>query len=157
MTDEALRGIADEYARDLDAEVALLETVSRLAFRQREAAERQDLDGLTAASVERDRMMKTLAALEARQQTLRRMLADRLEEAQHLSAFESIRALHRRAELAIAEILVHDAGTGRVLEAAEKAGRSTALTLETGEATLAAYRKALDASAPRSGIVDRHG
>jgi hypothetical protein len=156
MTRE-LRETLGEYRRALETQVMFLDAIHRLASAQHAAAARQDAPALTACSTERAQTMAALDALEREQQDRRAFVTAHLPLAETLDEFTAVQRLHRMAEGTIGEILSRDAETRRSLEQSESARRSAAHILDAGEATLAAYRKTLAHTSPRSGIVDRHG
>jgi hypothetical protein len=156
MTRE-LRETLGEYRRALETQVRFLEAIQRLASAQHAAALRQDASALTECSAERTETMAALEALERDQQDRRAWVTAHLALVETLDEFAAVRRLHRLAGATIGEILARDAETRRSLEQSEGARRSAAHVLDAGEATLAAYRKTLAHTSPRSGIVDRHG
>jgi hypothetical protein len=153
----ALPDLLDEYCGRLELQVVLLERLLRIAVHQHDASLLRDTDALAAASAEREEVMGTLLDVEREQQPVRDRIAALLDSVASLPSFDAIRRLHRRAEACIAEIISVDRDTGERLEQTDLARRGVAQNLETGEATLAAYRKALSPTSPRSGLVDRRG
>jgi hypothetical protein len=153
----ALGDLLDEYHGRLQLQVVLLERLLTLASRQHDASLLRDSDALASATNERDEVMKTLLDVEREQRPARDRLATMLDDTPHLPHVDAVRRLHRRAEACIAEILTVDGETSQRLEQTDHARRGTAQNLETGEATLAAYRKALSPDLPPSALVDRRG
>jgi hypothetical protein len=88
---------------------------------------------------------------------LRDTIAQRIEDARRLPGFDALVRLHREAEGLVTAIQLADRTVLHDLETAGVARREALLALETGEATLAAYRKVLAPTPGSATIVDQHG
>jgi hypothetical protein len=152
-----LRETLDAYRRGLEAEVPLLESLARTASDQFEASLNGDAVTLAACAARRESLMESLLVAETDLQRLRALVAANLPSAEPLEGFDAVQRLHRIAEHWIDEVQGHDIRTRAQLQQRELTRRAAAHTLDTGEATLAAYRKTLSPTAVRSSIVDRLG
>lgn len=148
--------VLDAYRRGLEEQVGLLERLASCATAQHDACQRRDADALVEASADRQRVLDALLSLERTQRPLRDRLAGSLPALTPLSGFDTVSRLHRRAEAWIGEVDAHDRETRGHLEQADLVRRASATTLETAEATLAAYRKILSINTPSS-ILDSRG
>lgn len=144
------------YRHGLEAQIHLLETLADIAARQRDACLRVDAAALADACIERDRVMEMLFGLEAVQRPQRDRIVEALPAARRLDLFETVSRLHRRAEACLAELDRRDAATRAQIEQSDMARRASATALETGETTLAAYRKILSVES-RSSILNSRG
>lgn len=157
MTGRTLRDHLIAYAAGLEAEVALLRHVHRLALDQRAATDAHVAERLSELTAERTELMAGLERLEAELQPSRQALAEAHHDAAQLPGFDDVAALHRHADAIVARILHADQETVEALSRAEAARRAASHELDAGETTLAAYRRVIapDGSAPA--LVDRRG
>lgn len=146
-----------EYRSGLDRELGLLGELLRLATRQHDCLQAGDLQAFPALAQARARVMEALVAVEGHVRPMRARIAQHLDEARQLPGFETLVQLHREAEGLVTAIQTRDRATLHELETAGVARREAAQALETGEATLAAYRKILAPAPGSATIVDRHG
>jgi hypothetical protein len=146
-----------EYRSGLERELGLLGELLHLATRQRDRLQAGDLPALPALVEARDRVMSALSAIEDRLRPVREAIVQRIEDARRLPGFDALVRLHREAEGLVTAIQLADGAILRDLETAGVARREAAQALETGEATLAAYRKVLAPAPGSATIVDRHG
>jgi hypothetical protein len=154
------RGLASalfEYRSGLERELGLLGELLDLATRQRDRLQAGDLPALPALVEARARVMDALSAIEQRVRPLRDTIAQRIEDARRLPGFDALVRLHREAEGLVTAIQLADRTVLHDLETAGVARREALLALETGEATLAAYRKVLAPTPGSATIVDQHG
>jgi hypothetical protein len=154
------RGLASalfEYRSGLERELGLLGELLDLATRQRDRLQAGDLPALPALVEARARVMDALSAIEQRVRPLRDTIAQRIEDARRLPGFDALVRLHREAEGLVTAIQLADRTVLHDLETAGVARREALLALETGEATLAAYRKVLAPTPGSAAIVDQHG
>ncbi len=157
MTRDDLRQWLAIYGPGLDAEVALLHTLKRLALAQRDATAQQDARQLGVIAQERDRVMAALVKVEHELRPAREALANHREDAATLDGFAEIAALHRVAAELVATIIHSDEDTVRALQDAEMARRLAAQTVGAAGSTLAAYRRVVAPPLMGAGLVDRRG
>lgn len=146
-----------EYRSGLERELGLLGELLHLATRQRDRLQAGDLPALPALVEARFRVMSALSAIEDRLRPVREAIVQRIEDARRLPGFDALVRLHREAEGLVTAIQLADRAMLCDLETAGVARREAAQALETGEATLAAYRKVLAPAPGSATIVDRHG
>lgn len=157
MSDEDLRHWLTIYGPGLEAEVALLHQLRRLALAQREAMDQHDAQQLALVAQERDRIMAALVKIEHELRPAREALAAQRDAATSLQGFEDVVALHRVAADLVSSIVHSDEDTVRALQDAEVARRMAAQTVGTAGSTLAAYRRVVAPPLMGAGLVDRRG
>lgn len=157
MTRGELLDSVTQYRRGLDAELRILGEVQSLALEQRDATGRHDAAQLGAIAERREVLMAGLLDLEAQLRPVRVTLARERRAAADLPAFADVVERHRQAEALVNDILERDRETARALTEAERARRLAAHALDTGEATLAAYRRVVAPAHGSTGLVDRRG
>jgi hypothetical protein len=145
------------YAAGLDAELDLLDRLSRLSSRQREATVANDVDAIAACSDERGQIIAALLAVEEDLKPRRALLARHSAEAARLAGFDALVARHQQAARRVAAIIDSDTTTLTALRDAEAARRAAAQAIEQGEATLAAYRRIIAPAPASAAIVDERG
>jgi hypothetical protein len=145
------------YAEGLTHQCELLERLRGVAARQQCATVGNDTPALVAALDERAMLAEALSQLEAALAPLRQALARSAPALAGHPPFEATRALHRDAERLVGDILACDAVTRETLQRASQGRREAAHAIDTGEATLAAYRRVLAPEQAPAGIVDRRG
>jgi hypothetical protein len=101
--------------------------------------------------------MAGLVAVEHDIKPVRLQLWSERARASRLAGFDELIALHRKAGELVARIMSSDAATMEGLREAELARRFAAQTIETGEATLAAYRKVISPPLPSAALFGRRG
>jgi uncharacterized protein YhaN len=153
---ELLEAVA-EYQQGLTAELHLLGQVTSLARSQRAASGSHDAAALEATAERRAALMAALVELEQELRPVRAALARERDAVTLLPTFREVARLHREAEALVGEILTTDRATVRALAEAEGARRLAAHALDTGEATLAAYRRVVTPAPGSAGLVDRRG
>lgn len=156
MSSDLLTVLAD-YRAGLDAELVLLEQLEALSIRQRSLPHPIDAGILTAVALDRQRLLGALLTLEQQVAPARQQIAARLAEAHRLTDFPAVAERHTRAADLVARIMQIDAESLRALERAEHDRRLTAQSLETGEATLAAYRRVLQQPHGSAGLFTQKG
>jgi hypothetical protein len=156
MNQPDLAALLDQYCMGLEAEIALLKRLEQVAARQRAVSASDDLSGFSAIAHERDRLMAGLVAIEQEVRGLRDRLAPLQDELRGLPAFDAAVHLHRAAVGMVANILQTDQTSLQALAEAEAARRAAARALESGETTLAAYRR-LAATPPHATLVSKKG
>jgi hypothetical protein len=157
VTNAQLAAALPEYAAGIEAELALLKQLRQLALAQHEASQARKIDEVNRAGDERERVMAALVQLEHELKPIRREIAAHKEEAEKFSGFAAIVALHQTAASLVSDVLQADRNTLEELKSAELARRTSAQAIESGEATLAAYRRVLTPSLGSSGLIDRQG
>jgi hypothetical protein len=146
-----------DYRTGLDAELQLLHQLETLATRQRDLPHPPGADDLTALGLERERQLAALLALETQLQPLRQRLLSSLPEARELPGFAGVAERHKRAGDLVALIMRLDRESLDILQKADQDRRAAAQSLETGEATLAAYRRILQQPQPSAGLFTQRG
>lgn len=156
MTGDELAAAISGYGAGLEAELALLQRLQRLAARQHDALLVDDIHLLAGIGEERESVMASLVELEHQIKPLRERLASGRAQASALPGFNEVVALHRTAGGLVSSIMSADRGTIEALREAEGRRRLAAQTVEKGTTTLAAYRRVV-APRTRSAIVDTEG
>jgi hypothetical protein len=157
VTREELELTLDEFRRGLEMELALLRQLKAVAAHQREVSAARDFEQFKIASDERDRLTRSLVAIEQGLSEQRENLGSLRDKASDIPVYGSILALRQASSDLVNEILVCDREAMRVLADAELARRAAMASLERGETTLAAYRKVLAPPISNAGLVDRRG
>jgi hypothetical protein len=157
VTEDELRQWLAVYGPGLEAEVALLRQLNRLALAQQELPDAQDLTVLAQIVQERDRIMAALVKIEFELRPARLALATHRDAASQLEGFTEVSELHRTAAGLVATIVHADQDTLRALQDAEVARRFAAQTLGAGGTTVAAYRRVVAPPLTGAGLVDRRG
>ena len=157
MTTPDLQRALTDYGAGLEAELSLLRQLHRLAARQKELSARQDLTSVAGVSEERQRLMNALLSTEAEIRPLRELLAANRTQAARFPGFAEIAARHRLAADLVTTILGSDQATLSALEEAVTVRRVAAQIIESGEDTLAAYRRVLMPASSAAALVDQRG
>ena len=98
-----------------------------------------------------------LTAVEQQMQPMRQQITTHLAAARQLPDFAGVADRHRRAAEAVARVIAMDDESLQILQRADADRRTAAQSLETGEATLAAYRRILQQPAPSAGLFNQRG
>jgi predicted RNase H-like nuclease (RuvC/YqgF family) len=146
----------DEYRDGLEAELSILRRLQRVATLQHEASDAHDMDALNVAIDERDRLMAALVNVEGPLREIRKVLSDERLKARMLPGYAEALALHTEAVNLVSAILKKDEESVQALAQAERLRRDHVRAVETGETTLAAYRRVMT-TAPGATLVDRRG
>jgi hypothetical protein len=157
VTDDDLRQRLAIYGPGLEAEVALLHQLKRLALAQRDATDAHDADQLSFVAQDRDRIMAALVGIEHELRPVREALAEGRDRASSFPGFADVAALHRTAADLVAAVVQSDHATVRALQDAEVSRRLAAQTIGAAGSTLAAYRRVVAPAFAGAGLVDRHG
>ncbi len=157
MTREQLELMLEEFRKGLETELALLRQLQSVAAEQRTVSAARDFDRFKIVSDERDRLTRSLLAIEQGLSEDRARLASLRDEAANIPVYGSILALRQASTDLVNEILACDREAMKVLADAEIARRAALASLEPGETTLAAYRKVLAPPLMAAGLVDRRG
>ena len=151
--DEALLA----YTTGLDAEIAILRQVEALGAEQRSAWERNELLPLGSLATRRAALMHDLAAIEARIAPLRDRLRGDLDRACRTPGYAAAEARGRDAQALVLRVMAADRRFLTDLEASLQARRREAHDLDTGGATLAAYRRIVAPAIASAALVDQRG
>lgn len=157
MTRDELELTLEEFRKGLETELALLRQLQVVAGQQREISAARDFDRFKLVSDERDRLTRSLLAVEQGLSEQREALSTHREQAQGIPVYGTILALRQASTDLVNEILSSDQEAMKVLADAEMARRAAMASLERGETTLAAYRKVLAPPVSNAGLVDRRG
>ena len=157
MTIEELAAALPDYTAGIEAELSLLRQLRQLAQTQQDASQAQNLAEVNRAGDARERIVAALVCLEHELKPIRLAITAQKDEAEQLDGFAAIAAFHHTAAALVSDILQADRNTLAELKSAEIARRTSAQTVETGEATLAAYRRVLTPALGSSGLINRHG
>ena len=157
MTRQELELRLDEFRRGLETELALLRQLQAVAAGQREVSEARDFDRFQLLSDERDRLTRSLLAIEHSLADARASLVEWRDQASGIPVYGTILALRQASSTLVSEILESDRKAMRVLADAEVARRAALSSLERGENTLAAYRRVLAPPVSNAGLVDSRG
>lgn len=156
MSTPDLGALIEQYRVGLDAELALLQRLQKIADRQRETTEAQDIEALHRAADERETLMSGLMTVEQQIRGGREELGRARDEARRLPGFTRVVALHRTVAGIVRDILETDRDSIRALEQIIEARRIAAQVAEQGESTLAAYGRVI-AFPPAATLVNRTG
>ena len=157
MTRQQLELTLEEFRKGLETELALLRQLHSVAAEQRTVSAARDFDRFKIISDQRDRLTRSLLAIEQGLAEHRDHLATRREEVSSIPVYGSILALRQASTDLVNDILACDREAMKVLADAELARRAALASLERGETTLAAYRKVLAPPVSAAGLVDRRG
>jgi hypothetical protein len=147
----------NEFRRGLEAELKLLRQLQAVAGIQRATSDAHDFDRFQAVSDERDRLTRSLLAIEQDLAATRATLGGLRDEASGLPLYGTILALRQASTDLVNEILACDQEAMKALANAELARRAALASLERGEITLAAYRRVLAPPASNANLVDSRG
>jgi hypothetical protein len=156
VTAELATVLAD-YRTGLDTELQILSALEDTAIRQRALPHRASADDLGALAGIRQQQLTALRTLDQHLLPLRQRIADDLDAARQLPGFAGIVERHHRMQALIASITRLDDESLEVLKQAEEERRAAAHSLDTGEATLAAYRRLLQQPQPSAGLFTQRG
>ena len=156
MDDAFLAQTIRDYGAGLEVEMDLLREVGVLAAAQRAASAGTRLADVARLGDERERLLAQLVRLEHDLRPQRELIVAHLARASAFAGFPPLAARHRDARDLVDTILGADEATIVQLQDAEHARRASVQAIETGEATLAAYRRVV---APLLGttLVSRRG
>lgn len=157
MTRSETEQLLAQYQAGLEAEMVLLRQLAALAQRQKASTESRNFEQLSAESDDRDRVTRSLVALEDGLTDVRHRLAAVKAQAVTLPAYTRIVDMRREAAELVSSVLSVDQESLKSLADAEMARRAAMASLEKGETTLAAYRKVLTPPVEHAALVDRRG
>jgi hypothetical protein len=145
------------YAAGLETELDLLRRVHALAHEQRACFARNQLAGLAGVAARRAALMHDLADAEARIAPFRERILAQLAEARGDAGFALADALGRQAQDLVRDLVDHDRAFLTDLEASLESRRVEVHALDTGGATLAAYRRVVAPPPAHAHLVDQRG
>lgn len=154
---DALSLVLADYGAGLRAELILLQQIRDYSLHQQHASGEGRLTSVSALAGERERLVAALVELEQQLRPLRAQLAENVALLSPLPQFQEVSALHREAGALVATIMGADDDTLRILRDAEDVRRAATHAIETGEATLAAYRRAVSPTTGPAGLLDQRG
>ncbi len=157
MTNEQLARLIDLFHAGLEAERTVLRQLERVAEVQRDVTAARDFDTFHAAADTRDRLTRSLVTLEEGLRPIRKTLELHHVQASRLPGFVAAADLHKTAARQVARILSADQDSLQALAEAEIARRSVLASLERGEATLTAYRRALSPPVLGAVLMNKRG
>ena len=145
------------FIAGLDAELAILQQVEALGAEQRAAWARNELLPLGPLATRRAALMHDLAAIENRIAPLRASLRADLESACRTPGYPAAEAKARDVQAFALRLMTADRTFLADLEASLAGRRREAHDLETGGATLAAYRRVVSPTVDSAALVDQRG
>jgi hypothetical protein len=149
--------LIEQYHAGIEAELAVLRQLEKIATRQHVVSTERDFDALVGETDTRERLTRTLVAIEEGLRELRKQLAGRRREAEQLTEFHDALVAHREAAELVARILSTDQQSLKALADAELARRAALASVDRGEVTMAAYRKVLTPPVASATLVNRQG
>ena len=157
MTRGELELTLDGLRRGLEAELALLRQLRAVAGQQRAVSDGHDFDRFQAVSDERDRLTRSLLAVEQDLAVTRATIGGLRDEASGIPMYGTILALRQVSTDLVNEILACDQDAMKALADAELARRAALASLERGDITLAAYRRVLAPPTSNANLLDSRG
>ena len=145
------------YADGLDSEIALLRQVEALAVEQRSAWARNELLPLGSLATRRAALMHELAAIEARIAPLRDRLRGDIGRARRTPGYPRAEARSQEAQALIRTLMAADRKFLVDLEGSLEDRRREAHELDTGGATLAAYRRVVAPRVASAALLNQRG
>lgn len=145
------------YAAGLDRQIGCLRQVEALAAEQRAAWGRNDLLPLGALATRRAALMHDLAAIEAQVAPVRDRLLVEPIRARQRPGFAAVDARRREAQALIERLMAADRAFLADLEGSVQTRRREAQDLDTGGATLAAYKRVVFPTVHSAGLIDSRG
>jgi hypothetical protein len=152
-----LLALIEQYRAGLEAELALLHRLERVAVRQRDASHSGDLEQLRVVTDERDQLMASIVTIEHQMKPIRLTLLERRDDLSESDEYRELAALHKNAAAMVSTIVASDQQSLSALKEAELARRFAARAIEQGETTLAAYRRIVAPPLAGATIVNRKG
>jgi hypothetical protein len=145
------------YTAGLDTAIVLLRQVEALAGEQRDAWTRNDLSPLAALATRRAALMHDLAAVEARLEPMRDRLVTDLVRTRRSARYAAADARGQEAKALVQRLMAADRSFLIDLETTLVARRREAHDLDTGGATLAAYKRVVAPTVASAGLFDSLG
>ena len=141
----------------LESELPLLHRVHELSVLQRDCSAQNDVEGLSRAGDARERVLAEILSIESRILPTRELLASEPALVSTRPGFGALGDLQRTAANLIVEILAVGERTKELLREAQVAREQLARSLDTGETTLAAYRRVIVPVVPSASLVSSKG
>lgn len=157
MTRAELELMLEEFRKGLETELVLLRQLQAVAARQREVSAARDFDQFKIVSDERDRLTRSLLAIEQGLAENRDLLTRHRDQASALPVYGTILALRQASTDLVNDIQSCDRVAMQALADADVARRAAMASLERGESTLAAYRRVLAPPVKNAGLVNTRG
>ena len=146
------------YAAGLEAEMEILRQVESLAHTQRAMFGRGELVDLAGIATRRAELMHQLAAVETRLEPWRTRIVANLTTARRSPAFPAAESRGQDVQALVRRLMDHDRRLLTDLETTLEERRREVHDLDTGGATLAAYRRVVAPSvAHAGGLIDSRG
>jgi hypothetical protein len=145
------------YTAGLDAEIAILHQVEALGAEQRAVWARNELLPLGALATRRAALMHDLTAIEARIAPLRHRFRADLDRARRCPGYAEAEARGADVQALASTLMAADRQFLVDLEATLEGRRREAHDLDTGGATLAAYRRIVVPDVASAGLFDSRG
>jgi hypothetical protein len=145
------------YTAGLDAELAILQQVEALAAEQRAVWARNELLPLGALATRRAALMHELTAVESRVAPLRDRVRADLDHARRSPGYAAAEARRVDVQARAAALMAADRQFLTDLEATLEGRRREVHDLDTGGATLAAYRRIVVPDVASAGLFDSRG
>jgi hypothetical protein len=145
------------YSTGLDAQMVILEQVEALAAEQRAVWSRNELLPLGALATRRAALMHELAAVEARLVPLHDRLRSDLERALRTPGYGVAENRRQEARTLIHRLMAADRRFLADLETSLESRRRESHNIDTGNATLAAYRRVVVPAVASAGLFDQRG
>jgi len=157
VTPQDIADALDQYRAGLETAVSLLKQLHEIAARQRAGTEARNFAALAVDSDTRDRLTGALVAIEPGMREVRTALAAETVSLKGLPDYEEVLALRQVAADLVAAILEADKASMQALADAELARKAAMVGLETGETTLAAYRRVLSPPVGAASVLNLRG
>lgn len=157
LTTEQLARLVDLWHAGLDAERTVVRQLEHIAEAQRDVTAVRDFDAFHAAADTRDRLTRSLITLEEGLRPIRQTLQEHRDRAATVAGYPAAVSLQQSISAQVARILATDRQSLDALAEAEVARRTVVASVERGEATLSAYRRALSPPVAGAVLMDRKG
>ena len=157
MTPQQIADALDQYRAGLETAVSLLKQLREVAAKQREGTLQRNFGALATDSDTRDRLTGALVAIEPGMRDIRTALAESKASLHGQPDYDDVLALRQIAADLVAEILETDKASMQALADAELARRAAMAGLDTGETTLAAYRRVLSPPVGSASVLNLRG
>ena len=157
MTHDQLARLIDLWHAGLEAERTVVRQLEHVAETQRDLTAARDFKTFHEAADARDRLTRSMVTLEEGLRPIRQTLLEHRTAAETLPGYAGAAALHHAIAGQVARILATDRQALDALAEAEVARRSVLASVERGEATLSAYRRALAPPVEGAVLMDRKG
>ena len=145
------------YTAGLEAQMAILAQVEALAAEQRASWARNELLPLGALATRRAALMHQVAAVEADIAPFHDRLRTDLERALRTPGYGAAEARRQEARALIYRLMAADRTFLADLETSLESRRRESHNIDTGNATLAAYRRVVVPTVASAGLFDQRG